>query len=275
MTRVERLNTCRLLVVKLEKEVCQVKLLGKTAIVTGAGSGMGRAIASLFASVGANVVAVDLNEDTLAAFVEELKGQGRAVVGVTGNVTKQEDVDAVIRTATETFGSLDILVNNAGIMDNFLPVGELTDEGWERVLSVNLTGPMRLARAAIHVMEKQDTGGTIINNASVGGLFGTRGGAAYVASKHALIGLTKNIAATYGTFGKIRANAIAPGGVNTNIGATITAPSELGMRAIQGAGEAPMGEPEQIAQVALFLASDESSFVNGIVLTADGGWTAR
>ncbi len=151
----------------------------------------------------------------------------------------------------------------------------MTDEIWDRVIAVNLTGPMKLARAAINIMDKQKTGGVIINNASVGGLFGTRGGASYVASKHALIGLTKNIAATYGTFNKIRANAIAPGGVNTNIGATITAPSELGMRAIQGAGDAPMGEPEQIAKVALFLASDDSSFVNGDVLKADGGWTAR
>ncbi|WP_214740643.1 glucose 1-dehydrogenase [Exiguobacterium sp. s48] len=252
-----------------------MKLAGKTVIVTGAGSGMGRAIAKLFAKEGAQVVAFDLNDETIQAVVEEIKTGGGHVVGVTGNVTNQTDIDKLVDAANDTFGSVDILVNNAGIMDNFLTVGEVTDEVWERVLAVNLTGPMKLARAAIQVMEKQDQGGVIINNASVGGLFGTRGGAAYVASKHGLIGLTKNIAATYGTLGKIRANAIAPGGVNTNIGATITAPSELGMRAIQGAGEAPMGEPEQIANVALFLASDDSSFVNGDVLKADGGWTAR
>lgn len=252
-----------------------MKLSGRTAIVTGAGSGMGRAIAKLFAEEGARVVAVDMNGDSVEAVALEIKASGGEAVGVAGNVTKQEDIDKMVETATSTFGSLDILVNNAGIMDNFLTVGEVTDEVWDRVIAVNLTGPMKLARAAIHVMDKQDSGGVIINNASVGGLFGTRGGASYVASKHALIGLTKNIAATYGTFNKIRANAIAPGGVNTNIGATITAPSELGMRAIQGAGEAPMGEPEQIAKVALFLASDDSSFVNGDVLKADGGWTAR
>ncbi len=259
----------------LNKEECGVKLSGKTALVTGAGSGMGRAIAKLFAEEGARIVAVDMNGDTVEAVVLEIKASGGEAVGVSGNVTKQEDIDKMIDTATSTFGSLDILVNNAGIMDNFLTVGEVTDEVWDRVLAVNLTGPMKLARAAIQIMDKQESGGVIINNASVGGLFGTRGGASYVASKHALIGLTKNIAATYGTFNKIRANAIAPGGVNTNIGATITAPSELGMRAIQGAGEAPIGEPEQIAKVALFLASDDSSFVNGDVLKADGGWTAR
>ncbi len=259
----------------LNKEECGVKLSGKTALVTGAGSGMGRAIAKLFAEEGARIVAVDMNGDTVETVVLEIKASGGEAVGVSGNVTKQEDIDKMIDTATSTFGSLDILVNNAGIMDNFLTVGEVTDEVWDRVLAVNLTGPMKLARAAIQIMDKQESGGVIINNASVGGLFGTRGGTSYVASKHALIGLTKNIAATYGTFNKIRANAIAPGGVNTNIGATITAPSELGMRAIQGAGEAPIGEPEQIAKVALFLASDDSSFVNGDVLKADGGWTAR
>ncbi|QUP88532.1 glucose 1-dehydrogenase [Exiguobacterium sp. PFWT01] len=252
-----------------------MKLSEKTAIVTGAGSGMGRAIAKLFAQEGARVVAFDLNEDAVQAVVDEIKAAGGEALGIAGNVTNQTDIDNLVGTAKDTFGSVDILVNNAGIMDNFLTVGEVTDELWDKVLGVNLTGPMKLSRAAIQVMEKQNRGGVIINNASVGGLFGTRGGAAYVASKHALIGLTKNIAATHGTLGKIRANAIAPGGVNTNIGSTITAPSELGMRAIQGTGEAPMGEPEQIANVALFLASDDSSFVNGDVLKADGGWTAR
>ncbi len=163
-----------------------------------------------------------MNGDSVEAVASEIKASGGEAVGVAGNVTKQEDIDKMVETATSTFGSLDILVNNAGIMDNFLTVGEVTEEVWDRVIAVNLTGPMKLARAAINIMDKQETGG-----------------------------------------------------VNTNIGATITAPSELGMRAIQGAGEAPMGEPEQIAKVALFLASDDSSFVNGDVLKADGGWTAR
>lgn len=183
----------------LNKEECGVKLSGKTALVTGAGSRMGRAIAKLFAEEGARVVAVDMNGDSVEAVASEIKASGREAVGVAGNVTKQED----------------ILVNNAGIMDNFLTVGEVTDDVWDRGIAVNLTGPMKLARAAINIMDKQEAGGVIINNASVGGLFGTRGGASYVASKHALIGLTKNIAATYGTFNKIRANAIAPGGLNT------------------------------------------------------------
>ena len=122
---------------------------------------------------------------------------------------------------------------------------------------------------------KQETGGVIINNASVGGLFGTRGGAAYTMAKHALVGLTKNIAGTYGRVGKVRANAIAPGGVATNIQTTITAPDPLGMQAPQATGEPPIGQPGQIANLALFLASDEASFINGDIVKADGGWTVN
>ncbi|MEK1372808.1 SDR family oxidoreductase [Limosilactobacillus fermentum] len=114
-----------------------------------------------------------------------------------------------------------------------------------------------------------------MNNASVGGLFGTRGGAAYTMAKHALVGLTKNIAGTYGRFGKVRANAIAPGGVATNIQTTITAPDPLGMQALQATGETPIGQPGQIANLALFLASDEASFINGDIVKTDGGWTVN
>lgn len=252
-----------------------MKLAGKTAIVTGAGSGMGKAIAELYAKEGANVIAADINEEALTAVVEGIKANGgSAVVSVT-NIAKEEDVEAMVNLAVDTFGSLDVLVNNAGIVDNFMPAGDVDNALWDRVIAINLTGPFKAARLAINIMEKQENGGVIVNNASVGGLFGTRGGAAYIASKHGLVGLTKNIAATYGTFGKVRCNAIAPGGVATNIQNSITAPSELGMKALQACGAGPLAQPEQIAQVALFLASDDSSFVNGDVIKVDGGWTAR
>lgn len=251
------------------------RLLNKTAIVTGAGSGMGKAIAELFAKEGANVILTDLNLEAIETIAAEIQQEGGKSIAIKANIANEKDIETMITTAITTYGKLDILVNNAGVMDNFKPVGEADNDTWDRVISINLTGPFKAARAAIHVMEKQDTGGVIINNASIGGLFGARGGAAYVASKHGLLGLTKNIASTYGTFGKIRCNAIAPGGVKTNIGQTITDPSELGYKAILSAGESTMGIPEQIATIALFLASDESSFVNGAVITADGGWTAR
>ncbi len=250
------------------------RLNGKTAVVTGAAAGIGKAIAVLFAEEGARVVASDINPDALDRVVREINENGGTAIGVVANVADQKDIDDMIGTAVREFASLDILVNNAGILDNFKTVGEADDALWDRVIAVNLTGPFKASRAAASVMEKQEKGGVIINNASIGGLFGVRGGAAYVTSKHGLLGLTKNMAATYGMYGNIRVNAIAPGGVHTEIQTTITDPSELGQKAIGAFGEAPMGDSMEIARVALFLASDESSFVNGAVLVADGGWTA-
>ncbi len=180
----------------------------------------------------------------------------------------------MIDTAVATFGTVDILVNNAGIMDNFVPAGELTDDLWERVFAVNTTGPMRTIRKVLPLYTEKKSG-VIVNIASAGGLMGSRAGAAYTASKHAVIGLTKNVGYQYATLG-IRCNAIAPGGVNTNIGASMTAPNPFGMeRAMAGIGTNPrVGEPEEIARVALFLASDDASFVNGTVVAADAGWMA-
>ncbi|HEY6957761.1 MAG TPA: SDR family oxidoreductase, partial [Candidatus Limnocylindria bacterium] len=164
------------------------------------------------------------------------------------------------------------LVNNAGIMDRFLPAGELTDELWNKVIAVNLTAPMLLCRAALpHLIASK---GVIVNVSSIGGLFGGRAGAAYTASKHGLIGLTKNIAATYAADG-VRAVAVAPGGVNTGISIG-GEPSARGYAALQKSLTAAvrMAEPCELAAVITFVASGEASFVNGEVLVADGGWTA-
>jgi len=253
-----------------------MKLPGRVAIVTGAGSGMGKAIASLFAREGAKVVAADINQAGIDAVVAEINRSGGEATGIAVNIARQEDVEKMIGAAVSTYGSLDILINNAGVMDNVEPVGDLSNEQWERVIGINLKGPFMACRAAVNIMKEQKTGGTIVNIASVGGLFGARGGVAYVVSKHGLIGLTKNIASTYGREGgNIRANAIAPGAVNTNVGSSMTAPNALGLAAMGDSGPAKAGEPMDIAQVALFLAGDDSRFINGAVITADGGWTAR
>ena len=251
-----------------------MKLKEKVAVVTGAASGMGKAIAELFAAEGAKVVVSDLNADAAGAVASAIEARGGTAMAVVANVAKEDDVRQLMDKTVEAFGTVDILVNNAGIMDNFLPAGEVTDEVWERVFAVNVTGPMRTIRKVLPIFQEKKQG-VIINIASVGGLFGSRAGAAYTASKHAVIGLTKNVGYQYAPLG-IRCNAIAPGAVNTNIGATITAPSEFGMgRAMMGMAINPRaGEPEEIAKVALFLASDDSSFVNGVVITADAGWTA-
>ena len=251
-----------------------MKLQNKVAVVTGAASGMGKEIALLFAAEGAKVVVSDLNVEGAGKVVEEITAKGGTAVAVASNVAKEEDVQNLIDTAVNEYGTLDILVNNAGIMDNFVPAGDLTDELWDRVFAVNTTGPMRTIRKSLPIFLDKESG-VIVNIASAGGLYGSRAGAAYTAAKHAVVGLTKNVGYQYSVKG-IRCNAIAPGGVATNISASLTAPNEFGMgRAMAGMGINPrVGTPEEIAKVALFLASDDSSFVNGTVVTADAGWTA-
>ena len=173
-------------------EVRVPRLQNKVAIVTGAGSGIGRATAELFHREGAMVVAVD----QVAAGLAQLPADER-MQSVVADVSRRADDERAVATAVDRFGRLDALCNVAGIVDRLLPVGELTDEVWEHVLAVNLTGPMLAMRAAIPAM-LLGGGGVIVNISSIGGLFGARGGAAYAASKHGLIGLTKNVAATYG-----------------------------------------------------------------------------
>ncbi|PLR80582.1 3-ketoacyl-ACP reductase [Bacillus canaveralius] len=251
-----------------------MRLENKVAVVTGAASGMGKAIAVLYAREGAKVVVSDINLDLANATVAEIKSSGGEAIAVLANVAKEDDIQNLIDTAVNTYGTLDILVNNAGIMDNFEPAADISDSEWERVFAVNTTSVMRSTRKVLPIfLEKQK--GVIINVASVGGLNGARAGAAYTASKHAVIGFTKNTGFMYAQQG-IRCNAIAPGGVETNISSSMTNINEYGARRAQpGMALNPrMGQPEEIANVALFLASDESSFVNGAVVTADSGWTA-
>ncbi|MED3764675.1 SDR family oxidoreductase [Ureibacillus sp. FSL K6-8385] len=252
-----------------------MKLQEKVAIVTGAASGMGKAIAELYAKEGAKVVLADYNLEGAKAVSEGIVKNGGTSIAVKADVSKLEDVENMIQTAVDEFGTLDILVNNAGIMDGFEPVGEITDEKWDRIFDVNLKGVMRAMRKAVNYWLENNKQGIIINTISTGGLNGAHAGVAYVASKHALVGLTKNTGFMYAQKG-IRVNGIAPGAVETNIGATITDVSQLGMeRAGLTHKLSPRsGKPEEIAQVALFLASDESSFINGTVIVADAGWTA-
>jgi len=251
-----------------------MKLEGKVAIVTGAASGMGKAIAELFAKEGAKVVVSDYNEAGAKNVAEAIVTAGGNAISNRCNVAELADIENLFDETIKTYGKLDILVNNAGIMDGMEPVGEISDERWERVFSVNTYGVMRAMRIAVNLFLEQGHG-VIVNNISVGGLYGTRAGAAYTASKHAVTGLTKNTGYMYAHKG-IRCNGIAPGGVNTNIGASMTNISPFGMER-QGTGIGTMprsGEPEEIAQLALFLASDDSSFINGQVIAADAGWTA-
>lgn len=251
-----------------------MKLQEKVAVVTGAASGMGKAIAKLYAKEGAKVIVADLNIDGAEAVVKEIAADNGIAKAVQANVAKQEDIDHMIDTAINDYGKLDILVNNAGIMDGFEPVADITDDRWDLIFDINTKGVMRSMRKAIPLFLEQGQG-VIVNIASTGGLNGAHAGATYGASKHAVVGLTKNTGYMYAQKG-IRCNAIAPGAVNTNISASMKNINPFGMertKTVQGVIP-KVGEAEEIANAALFLASDEASFVNGAILTVDGGWTA-
>lgn len=252
------------------------KLENKVSIITGAGSGIGKAIALLFASEGSKVVAVDINQERLDALRHEIEEKGGTITTVIANVANGDDVENMVKMATQTYGTLDILVNNAGIMDHFAPVAEVDDEMWEKVMKVNVDGPFKAMRSALKVFLPKNSG-VIVNISSLGGINGARAGAAYTTSKHAVVGLTKNTGYMYSKTG-IRCNAIAPGSVNSNIVETIDFSKVTPLvndRIMAGMPLNPRsGDPSEIAKAALFLASEDSSFVNGEVLVVDGGWNA-
>lgn len=248
------------------------ELKNKVAVITGAASGMGKATALLFAAQGAKLILADRNTQGIYDMVKEIHGHDGTVVGMTVDLGKEADIKKMIDAAVHEYGGLDILVNNAGVMDDFMPVAEVTNAVWERVMNINLDAPFYASRLAVPLMLKRN-GGKIINISSIGGLFGGRAGVAYTTSKHALIGMTKNIAFHYGDK-NIRCNVIAPGAVNTNIGQDMH-PNELGFSKINlGMGtNIRVGEPAEIAEIALFLASERSSLINGATIVADAGWT--
>lgn len=251
-----------------------MKLQSKTAVVTGAASGMGKAIAERFAAEGANVIVADVNKQGAEEVAESIKSNGGTAQAVEVNVTKLDDIKSMIDTAVNAYGILDILVNNAGIMDGMEAAGDISDEKWDLLFDINTKSVMRAIRYALPIfLEKEN--GVIINTASTGGLNGAHAGAAYTASKHAVVGLTKNTGFMYADKG-IRCNAIAPGAVQTNIGSTMKEMSEFGSSRTQKTQSLipRVGQADEIASAALFLASDDAGFINGTVLTADGGWTA-
>ncbi len=252
------------------------KLENKVAIITGAGAGMGKAIAILFAQHGANVIAGDINPSRLDQLSKEVKSLGGEITTVVANMSIESDIDQLINAAVSTYGTLDILVNNAGIMDHFQPVGDVENSMLEKVMKINFEGPFKAMRSAVKIFLAKGKG-NIINVCSIGGLKAGVAGAVYTSSKHALIGLTKSTGYLYSKSG-IRCNGIAPGAVNTSISETIDMTKITPLvqdRIMTGMALNPRtGESSEIAQAALFLASDDSSFVNAHILTVDGGWSA-
>ena len=243
------------------------RFTGRTIIVTGAGSGIGRATATRIANEGGRVIATDVVAERLDALRTEL--EGFAVETVVGDVAASETIDALIAAAGDR---VDGLANIAGIMDAFLPPDEVDDATWERVFSVNVTGPMRLTRAVLPLMIAAGKG-SVVNVASEAALKASAAGAAYTSSKHAIAGYTKSVAFFHGPQG-IRANAVAPGAVATNIEAPMR--SEYAARRVGPIMQTtipPVAQPEQLAAAITWLLSDDSANVNGAVLPSDGGWS--
>lgn len=245
---------------------------GKSVIITGAAGGMGKQFALDFAAEGADVVAVDLVEEGLNTLEEAAKELPGSITAYVGDLSTQEANEGMIDFTVEKFGKLDVLVNNAGVGGRFEPIGELTNELWEKVFKVNLQAPIYSTRKAVQVMAKQAGGGNIINMSSVCGLQGAKSGVAYTITKHGLIGLTKNTAFMY-MDQNIRCNAIAPGWIQTEMVEDFPDDSVFGKAKIQGSygKHLKLGKPEDVSSLIRFVASDEGKFINGSVLLIDGG----
>ena len=251
-----------------------MRLANKAIVVTGASSGMGKAIVELFVKEGASVIAVARRSDRLEALAQSLAGEAGKIVPFTGDVSKKEDCEAMIEACVTEFGKLDVLINNAGIMDNMAAAANFSDEKYQSVMAINVYGPLAAIRKAVNVFLAQGQGGNIITVSSFGAQH-QAAGVVYGAAKAAVNAIVRHTAFVYAKDG-IRSNAIAPGAIQTEISSSMGMPDTDGYGRIQGvlALTPAMGEGNDIANAALFLASDESSFVNGQILGVDAGWSA-
>ncbi len=249
-------------------------LKDKVAIITGAAMGMGEATARLFADAGAKVVVADFNEEAGEKVATSIVAEGGEAAFVKVDVSKSDQVERMVAFAVELFGRLDVAVNNAALRPDNAPVAELDEEYWDRLMSVDLKGTALCMKYELAQMVAQGDGGSIVNISSVSGFRPQPYTIAYVAAKHGVNGLTKNAAMEYGPH-NIRVNAVAPGAIDTPM--LKASLDEMGLDRTEFAKKLSVlgrfGQPDEVAQGSLWLASDASSFVTGSVLFVDGGYT--
>jgi NAD(P)-dependent dehydrogenase (short-subunit alcohol dehydrogenase family) len=250
------------------------ELKDKVALVTGGSSGIGRASVELFAREGAAVVAADVLDEAGQCLVDELAKQGASVSYVHADVSRESDVAAMVHLALSRYGRLDVLFNNAGVEGEQAPTADATIENWDRVIGINLKGVFLGLKYGIEAM-LQHGGGSIINNASVAGLVGFPGIPAYCASKGGIVQLTRTAALEYATQ-NVRVNCLCPGVIDTPMIERFThGQPELAAQLTATEPVGRVGRAGEVAELALFLASDRSSFVTGAIIPVDGGFVAR
>jgi len=251
-----------------------MELTNKIAVITGAGSGIGRASSLKLASNGATVVLVDFNKVTGEETLKLVKEQGGEGIFVQADVSKSEDVQNYVNKAVETYGRIDIFFNNAGVIQKFAPFTAVEESEFDRIMSINVKGVFLGLKYVLKVMDEQGSG-SIINTASTAGIRPEHSVAVYSASKHAVIGLTKGAALEYAKKG-IRINALCPGGVQTALTASVADQFAKGGYIPEEFSNMRMGryaDPNELAEMVAFLASDKASYMTGSVVLVDGGLT--
>jgi len=247
----------------------RLRFSGKVAFITGAASGIGRATAVAFAAEGARVAVLDRTEEALRDTAAAIRRAGGEVLVIAGDVSQPEQVAAAVGRVVEAYGRLDIAFNNAGVENRAAPVAEIALEEWDRILDINLRGTFVCMKHELAQMVRQG-GGVIVNTSSGAGVRGVAGGAAYAASKHAIIGLTKSAALDYARQ-NIRVNAVLPGNIETPMMDRFTGGDIQKAIDLEPVGR--LGTPEEIADAVLWMSADLGAFVTGAAISVDGGWS--
>ncbi len=243
----------------------------RVALVTGAGSGIGAAIARRLAAAGAKIAVTDLNEEAAGKVAQEISATGGAAKAVQQDVSDPASVERAVAFAVQNFGALHLAVNNAGIADRDAPVADYPIAAWDKIIAINLSGVFYSLKYEVPAMLKAG-GGAIVNMASILGCVGTPDHAGYVAAKHGVAGLTKTAALEYATHG-IRVNAIGPGYIDTPLLSKLDETMYKGLVSLHPMGR--LGRAEEVAELAAFLLSDRASFITGSFHAIDGGYTAQ